>query len=88
MWMNKKRIRRLNSGIWPPQSPDLNPVEHLWTVALRNLDGQVFAGREALWLALQAAFAAIPASTILSLYASMPRRIVAVRKARGGATRY
>ena len=66
----------------------LNPIEHLWTVALQKLDGQTFAGREALWLALQAAFAAIPATTVSALYASMPRRIAAVRKARGGATRY
>ena len=87
-WLNKKRVRRLNAGVWPPQSPDLNPIEHLRPIVLRTLRGQVFAGKEDLWVALQAAFGAVPAEQIKALYASMPRRIEAVISARGGHTRY
>lgn len=87
-WLNRKRVRRLNGGVWPPQSPDLNPIEHVWPIVLRTLSGQVFAGKEDLWVALQSAFAAVPVADIKRLYASMPRRIEAVIAAHGGHTRY
>ena len=74
--------------MWPPQSPDLNPIEHLWPIVLRTLRGQVFAGMEDLWVDLQAGFFAVPAEQIKALYASMPRRIEAVISASGGHTRY
>ena len=33
---------------WPPNSPDMNPIEHLWPMVTKQLSGKVFAGREAL----------------------------------------
>ena len=51
----------------------------------KQLFGKVFAGREALWVALQAAFAAIPPAKVLKLYDSMPSRLAALKLARGGA---
>ena len=78
----------LNNGFWPPQSPDLNPVEHLWPIVLRQLNGCVFSGREQLWTSLQEAFAAITPAQVAKLYQSMPRRLQAVKAAKGGATRY
>ena len=69
-------------------SPDMNPIEHLWPWVLRHLDGAVFTGREQLWSALQEAFAAVPASYVHSLYASLPSRMQAVIAARGGPTSY
>ena len=63
-------------------------MEHLWPKVTRMLAGKVFAGREALWVALQAAFAAIPPHEVDSLYESMPSRLAALRLAKGGHSRY
>ena len=69
-------------------SPDLNPIEHIWPLVTRNLQGAVFSGREQLWTALQEAFAAISPAEVQKLYASMPDRLAAVKANRGGPTRY
>ena len=87
-FLRRKRIRLFNGGFWPAMSPDLNPIEHLWPMVLRQLNGAIFSGREQLWDALQEAFASIQPAQIDKLYKSMPDRLVAVRAMRGGATRY
>ena len=55
---------------------------------LHKLRGRVFAGKEQLWTALQAAFAAISPDQVSALDDSMPNRMRAVIAARGGHTRY
>ena len=74
----------------PPQSPDLNPIEHVWKrlkvlvnkrpTRPRNLDE--------LWLALQEEWLKIDIDFINSLIDSMPRRVKAVYKAKGLSTKY
>jgi transposase len=77
-----------NGGEWPPNSPDMNPIEHVWPLVLQTLSGRVFSGREDLWNALQIAFGQITRAQIGRLYESMPRRLHALRAARGRHTRY
>ena len=78
----------LGNGVWPAHSPDLNPIVHVWPIVGRMLVGRIFQNKDALWDALCDAFARVPPTDILNLYASMPNRLAAVRVAHGGNTRY
>lgn len=75
---------------WPAQSPDLNPIEHMWDILQRSVLrlGMPIDTRQNLFEALREAWFAIPQSDIDNLIQSMPRRCQAVLNARGGHTCY
>lgn len=75
---------------WPPQSPDLNPIEHVWDMLQRRVlrMGIPRDNRRNLFLALQNAWNEIPQPDIDNLFLSMPRRYQAVVNNRGGHTTY
>jgi transposase len=73
---------------WPAQSPDLNPIEHLWFHVKCELNKYKTRPRNKgeLWERLQAVWNAITPEKCLKLIETMPRRIQAVLKAKGGHT--
>ena len=75
---------------WPAQSPDLNPIEHLWEHIKRRLGEYETppGGMLELWERVEAEWDNIPAEVCQNLIESMPRRIEAVLKAKGGHTKY
>ena len=75
---------------WPSQSPDLNPIEHLWNHLKRRLKGYQNApkGILELWERIEIEWEGISAEICQNLIESMPRRINAVIKAKGGHTKY
>ena len=73
---------------WPPQSPDLNPIEHLWDILDRKLDKSIVTSQDTLWEQLQAIWQNISAETLKKLVISMPERIKAAIKAKGSHTKY
>ncbi len=75
---------------WPPQSPDLNPIEELWRVLKLRLGNYktMPAGVEELWERIQKEWQEIPTSLVVTLIESMPARIRAVIRAKGGHTKY
>ncbi len=75
---------------WPPQSPDLNPIEHLWNVVEREIhimDVQP-TNLQQLRDAIMSIWTNISEECFQHLVESMPRRIKAVLKKKGGPTRY
>ena len=86
-WLSKQQFEVLE---WPPQSPDLNPIEHLWW----HLKHQLLkyeappSGMIELWERVQEEWGKIDTSVCLNLIESMPKRIEAVIKAKGKWTDY
>lgn len=73
---------------WPPNSPDLNPIEHLWAHLKANWGGSGRINKRAQYELVEEAWHRIPPRVVRSLVDSMPRRIKAVLDARRGNTRY
>ncbi len=75
---------------WPPQSPDLNPIEHLLDVVeweIRIMDVQP-KNLQQLSDAIMSIWTKISEECFQHLVESMPQRIKAVLKAKGGPIRY
>jgi transposase len=74
----------------PKYSPDLNPIEHLWQHLKRQLASYETepAGIHELWERVQTELDKIPVQVCTELIESMPRRVDAVLKAKGGYTKY
>ena len=73
---------------WPPQSPDLNPIENLWGYLQQRLDRLEVRTMDELWAAAEREWRGIPQDVITNLVESMPARMALVIAARGGSTRY
>lgn len=86
-WLFKQPFMVLS---WPSQSPDLNPIEHLWAHLKRQLNRYESPpkGMLELWERVEAEWSKIDKSVCINLIDSMPRRIDAVIKARGKWTNY
>lgn len=75
---------------WPPCSPDLNPVENLWGMIVRD----VYAGNkqydivDELKNAITASWNSIAANVLKSLSESMKNRLFQVINRSGGRTDY
>jgi hypothetical protein len=86
-WFNNHDIRVMQ---WPSQSPDLNPIEHLWNHVKRKLGEyeEPPTSVHELWERFQEEWERIEPSVCQNLIESMPRRIEAVLRAKGGYTKY
>jgi hypothetical protein len=75
---------------WPSKSPDLNPIENLWSIMSRRVyaNGKQFERVPDLKAALFEAWEAIPIAMLESLISSMPRRSVEVIEKKGNKTHY
>jgi hypothetical protein len=80
----------INVLSWPAQSPDLNPIEHLWELLKRLLAAYEDPpqGLFQLWERVATEWGKIAKEECQKLIESMPRRVAAVIKAKGGHTKY
>ena len=87
-WIVQKKIKILPD--WPSQSPDLNPIEHLWHELERRLRKRSAHPKNFRELeeALQDEWERIPPETYINLIESMPHRIEACIKNNGWPTKY
>lgn len=86
-WFKNHNIKVLQ---WPAQSPDLNPIEHLWWHLKQQLAAYETepVSMHQLWERVEEEWDKIPPQVCFNLVESMPRRIAAVLKAKGGYTKY
>jgi transposase len=85
LWLLFNTRKQLNT---PPQSPDLNPIEHIWSEVERRLRRRRYKNREELKTALVEIWGTISEEVTSKLIDSMKRRLEAVIAAKGGPTKY
>jgi transposase len=78
---------------WPSQSPDLNPIEHIWKYIKGRLGDKAEYPRKAkngdeLFARIEHEWKNVPQSVRDNLVKSMQERCRAVVRARGGSTKY
>ena len=78
-------LRRM---VWPPQSPDLNPIEHIWAHIDRVIDKSAVTSKSTLFAELENVWDNIDSELLRRYIRSMRRRCLAVIRARGNATKY
>ena len=69
---------------WPPQSPDLNPIEMVWDEMDRRVKAKGPTSAQHLWELLQDCWKTISGDDLMKLIERMPRVCKAVIKAKGG----
>ncbi|GFX40671.1 transposable element Tc1 transposase [Trichonephila clavipes] len=86
-WFDEMGVQKLD---WPSQSPDLNPIEHLWVKLERRLRSQLNppSTLQLVTSAVMDAWKAIPVVTYQKLVESLPKCVQAVIDAKGGPTSY
>jgi hypothetical protein len=86
-WFRAGAIRPMK---WPAQSPDLNPIEQLWHYLKTRIGSYPTPAKGAheLWERVREEWAKILIDRCRALIQSMPDRVGAVIKARGGPTKY
>ena len=87
-WMEVHDIKLMD---WPSKSPDLNPMENMWGLLVRDVydNGRhQFVRKEDLRQELVAAWGRIPLSKLDGLIASMPKRCMDVIKCGGNKVDY
>ena len=73
---------------WPSQSPGLNPLENLWSILKKNVSRGNPTNKDELWNLTLQKWNKISNDVIHSLYRSMPQRLAAVIKSKGGPCKY
>ena len=86
-WLQKRNISILE---WPANSQDLNPIENLWGILVREVysSGRQFSTKEELKDEILKQWDLITEDTLLSLVKSMPNRIVDIIQCYGKNTNY
>ena len=73
------------NGVWPGNSPDLNPIENLWAILQQEVNQKPLAtSTDHLETQVKTAWRRIKSSVLESLVAGMPQRMSDCVKMNGG----
>ena len=86
----KERCQIQGFDFWPPQSPDLNPIEHVWAYLEQRIESRrrYLQNIEQLEECLREEWYSIPITFLEALIGSMNDRCRTMIEANGGNTRY
>ncbi len=84
-WLHNNSVTVLE---WPSQSPDLNPIEHLWRDLKMAVHQRLPSNLTELERICKEEWQRIPKSRCEKLVASFPKRLMAVLNQRGSSTKY
>lgn len=94
-WFENHQITLMD---WPPHSPDMNPIEHMWfplkegvyniNPNIEHIKGSVEKREDQLWEVLETSWSKIRQDIQVELVRSMESRIRAVLEAKGWYTKY
>ena len=84
-YFNNKHIRLLP---WCARSPDLSPIENIWSWMDRKMLDIKITSKEHLKQVLTSTWQSIPKELCMKLVESMPRRVKMCYKANGGYFKY
>lgn len=84
-WIIEKQLCQLE---WPAQSPDLNPIENLWSFVDRQCRHRTPKTKQELFTIIEDAWKNIPLTMLETLVDSMPDRCKAVIANNGWPTKY
>ncbi len=84
-WLHNNSVTVLE---WPSQSPDLNPIEHLWRDLKMAVHQRLLSNLTELERICKEEWRRIPKSRCEKLVASFPKRLMAVLSQKGASTKY
>jgi hypothetical protein len=84
-WFEENSVEVMN---WPTKSPDLNPIEHIWSLIDQRISGIRFDSLAQLEQELLNQLNAFTTPECVKLIESMPERIRLCLKAEGGYFKY
>ena len=97
IWRSSASYRHYSSGThvrvkllpdWPGNSPDLDPIENLWSQMKDMQQDKRETSKDGLKKIALTVWKKVTPQYVQNLYESMPRRMAAVIESQGGHTKY
>ena len=87
-WSNKHATTVAILGKWPPNSPDLNPIENIWAYIQGRVNQMGCKSFEDFKEAVLQEVASVPQLMLNNLYKSLPKRMAKAIEFEGDKTKY
>ncbi len=89
-YLSQKGIQGKKLMKWPPQSPDLNPIENYWAVlkSILYANGKQYSNNNELWAAVLASFRKIERGLAEKLIKSVDNRLAKLFEKKGKYINY